>query len=96
MESGKELLLKDLIYNFVHKNGKQQLFSERVVMQRWPEYVGEMCAQHSTCVSFKKGVLKVKVTNAALRFELAGRKSLIMERINADYTIPVVNNIIFC
>ena len=44
----------------------------------------------------QKGVLKVKVTNAALRFELAGRKSLIMERINADYTIPVVNNIIFC
>lgn len=96
MKSEKELLLKDLVYNFVNKNGKQQLFSERVVMQKWPEYVGEMCAQCSQCISIKKGVLKVKVTNAALRFELAGRKSLIIERINADYSIPVVNNIIFC
>ena len=96
MKSEKELLLKELIYNFVNKSGKQQMFSERVVMQKWPEYVGEMCAQHSKCVSIKNGVLKVKVANAALRFELAGRKSLIMKRINADYTIPVVNNIIFC
>jgi hypothetical protein len=25
-----------------------------------------------------------------------GRKSMIMERINADYAIPIIKNIIFC
>ncbi|MBO7587784.1 MAG: DUF721 domain-containing protein [Bacteroidales bacterium] len=96
MRSEKELFLKDLIHEFVNKNGKQQLFAERVVMQNWPEYVGEMCAKQSECVSVKNGVLKVKVPNAALRFELMGRKSMIMERINADYAIPIIKNIIFC
>lgn len=65
-------------------------------MQNWPEYVGEMCAKQTECVSVKNGLLKVKVPNAALRFELAGRKSMIIERINADYAIPVIKDIIFC
>lgn len=96
MRAGKELLLKDLIHEFVAKSGKQQLFAEKAVMQNWQEYVGEMCAKQSTCVSLKNGVLKVKVPNAALRFELSRRKSMIIERINADYAIPVVKDIIFC
>lgn len=95
MHKAETHTLKDLIHDFVNKNGKQKLYAERTVMDRWPEYVGEMCAAQSQCISIRNGVLKVKVPNAALRFELNGRKSMIIERINADYTIPVIQNIMF-
>lgn len=95
MNNDNEHRMSELIMGFVSKAGKQQLYSERVIMNQWPEYVGEMCAKYSQCVDFTKGVMHVKVTNAALRFELNGRKSMIMDRINADYGIKVVKDIIF-
>ncbi len=95
MRNNNETNLKDLIYNFVNQSGKQKIYAERMVIDKWPEYVGELCAKHSQCISLKNGVMKVQVPNAAMRFELAGQKSTIIERINADYAIPVVKDILF-
>lgn len=80
---------------FVNKAGKGDLYTERVIMSKWPEYVGQMCAQSSRCVAINRGVMSVKVSNAALRFELAGRKSMIIDRINSDYGMPVIKDILF-
>ncbi len=81
--------------NFVKKSGKQELYSERVIMDKWPEYVGEMCAKYSKCTSITNGVMHVKVSNAALRFELMGRKSMIIDKINDAYKMPVIKDILF-
>lgn len=90
-----EHLLKDLALQYNSTLGKQQLFAERTVMERWPEYVGAFFAPKTKCLAVKDGILKVKVTNAALRFELNAQKSLIIGKINADYTFPVVKDIVF-
>ena len=95
MKDINEHPISELIQQFVNRSGKQQLFAERTVLQKWPEYIGELCAGQTECVSINRGVLKVKVKNAALRFELTGRKTMIMEKINADYSIPVVKDILF-
>ena len=95
MRKAETQTLKDLIHDFVNKSGKQKLYAERTILDHWSDYVGEMCAAQSQCVSIRNGILKVKVPNAALRFELNGRKSMIIERINADYSIPVIQNILF-
>lgn len=95
MISQNEHNLNDLIFDFINKHGKQKMFAERNVMDKWPEYVGELCAKQSQCVSVKNSVLYVKVPNAALKFELSGRKSSIMERINADYAVAVIKDIVF-
>ncbi len=95
MRNNNEQSLKDLIYNFVNASGKQRLYADRMVIDKWPEYVGEICAGQSKCVSLKNGILKVQVPNAAMRFELTGQKSTIVNRINADYAVPVVKDILF-
>lgn len=95
MKDINEHPINELILQFINRSGKQQLFAERTILQRWPEYIGELCAGQTECVSINRGILKVKVKNAALRFELTGRKTMIMEKINADYTIPVVKDILF-
>lgn len=95
MRKATDILLKDLVHDFINKSGKQHLYSEQLVMDKWPEYVGEMCASQSKCVSVNKGILKVKVPNAALRFELNGRKSMIIDRINNDFSAKIITNILF-
>lgn len=95
MKNSNEHSIRELALQFVNKSGKQQLYAERTVLDKWPEYIGELCAGQTQCISIHSGVLKVKVPNAALRFELIGRKTMIIEKINADYAIPVVRDILF-
>ena len=87
--------MHELIQGYIAHSGKQQLYNERVVTEKWPEYVGEMCAKQAHCDSVKNGVLRVRVQNAALRFELQARKSMILDKINSDYAVPVLKDIIF-
>jgi len=96
MKSDNQHSVKELLQKFVQKNGKQQLYAERIVVEKWPQYVGDVCAKYSTCESVVNGVMRVKVTNAALRFELMSQKTTILNRINADYAFPVIKDILFC
>ncbi len=53
-----------------------------------------MCAQFSRCQDLRNGVLYVRVTNAALKFELFGHKSQILKKMQADFG-PLVKDILF-
>lgn len=86
--------LKELFAQFVRQSGKQHLLDKQILFERWKDYVGDICAQHSKCTDLKNGILYVKVSNAALKFELFGHKSQIVERINNDLG-PLVKDIIF-
>jgi len=89
-----EMNLKELVGRFVSQSGKQHLMDKQQLFARWPEYVGEMCAQYSRCVDLRNGLLVVQVRNAALKFELFGHKSQIVKRIEADFG-PMVKDIMF-
>ena len=86
--------LKELIGRFVSQSGKQHLMDKQMLFERWPEYVGPMCAQFSKCLDLRNGILIVKVWNAALKFELFGHKSQIIKKIEADFG-PMVKDILF-
>lgn len=87
--------MKELIREFVNQHGRQQLYDEQAIIGKWPEYVGSIFAKYTHCVSIQNGVLRVRVPNAALRFEIMAHKSIIIDRINADYMLPIVKDILF-
>ena len=90
-----EQFLKDLLQQFIDKSGRQRLFDERRVLSLWAEVMEPYVAQNAQCKDIKNGVLKVKVTNAALRFELLASKSEIIHRLNERLGVEVVKDIIF-
>lgn len=90
-----EQLLKDLLQQFIDKSGRQRLYDERRVLTLWPEVVEPLVAQNTLCKDIKNGVLTVKVTNAALRFELLARKSEIIRQLNDRLGVDAVKDILF-
>ena len=90
-----EQLLKDLLQQLIDKSGRQRLHDERRVLSLWAEVVEPVIAQCTQCKDIKTGVLTVKVTNAALRFELLARKSEIIRSLNERLGVEVVKDIIF-
>ena len=94
MGDSHETNLKELIGRFVSQSGKQHLMDKQLLFDRWPEYVGGICAQFSKCEDLRNGVLFVRVSNAALRFELFGHKSQILKKIQQDFG-PMVRDLSF-
>ena len=90
-----EQLLKDLLQQFIDKSGRQRLYDERRVLSLWAEVVDPVVVQNTQCKDIKNGVLTVKVTNAALRFELLARKSEIIKQLNDRLSVEVVKDVIF-
>lgn len=90
-----EQLLKDLLQQFIDKSGRQRLYDERRSLSLWAEVVEPLVAQNTQCKDIKNGVLKVKVINAALRFELLARKSEIIRQLNDCLGMEVVKDILF-
>lgn len=90
-----EQLLKDLLQQFIDKSGRKRLYDERRVLTLWAEVVEPLVAQNTQCKEIKNGVLTVKVTNAALRFELLARKSEIIRQLNDRLGVEAVKDVIF-
>jgi Protein of unknown function (DUF721). len=87
--------MQDLIKSFIEKNNKTQLYHEQNVIQLWQSETGDFIMQHTKNVEFKQGILYVKLLNASLRFELMGRKSDIIAKLNQKTGIEIVKDILF-
>ena len=51
------------------------------VITRWPEIVGEKIAQSTHAEKLERGILTVRVTNAAWKYELTMRSKEILRKI---------------
>lgn len=90
-----EQILKDIVQQFIDQSGKQKLFDERRVLLLWEEKMDDSIKQYAKCRDIQKGVLKVKILNAALRFEMMARKSEIINQLNQWAGVEVVKDILF-
>jgi predicted nucleic acid-binding Zn ribbon protein len=84
----------NFIQQFFAKNGKISQFLEQQAVELWPETVGEFIAAQTKKISIKQGVLYVTIPIAALRFELMGSRSQIMNKLNQKLGAEVVKGII--
>ena len=90
-----EHYLQDLITVFLDKNRKKGLYSEQAILKVWNEEMGDFILSHTKSITIKNGVLGVKLTHAALRFELIAQKSQIIKKLNDAVGVDVLRDIIF-
>ena len=87
------VMIGDVIREILAKHGKQQLFLEQQAVEIWPDVVGKLISRYTHKVSVSKGVLTVFVKNSALRFELNGRKSEIIVKLNERLGAPTIKDL---
>ncbi|HNY62545.1 MAG TPA: DUF721 domain-containing protein [Bacteroidales bacterium] len=87
------VMIGDVIREILAQHGKQQLFLEQQAVEIWPDVVGNLISRYTHKVSVSKGVLTVFVKNSALRFELNGRKSEIIEKLNDKLGAPTIKDL---
>ena len=92
--TGKKL--KDLLPDFLSK--LEGNFRERpdLILAGWPEMIGEKLSPMTQALSFKEGILTVKVKNSALHSLLVQHeKSKLLKRLRERFPSSGIRNIIF-
>ena len=87
--------MNDLIHNFLSKNQKETLFNETKVVELWYKSMGNFIVRNTKSVKIKNGVLYVQIMNASLKFELMGRRTDIIKKLNDEIGLAVVKDILF-
>ena len=86
-----ELILKNL-----RAQGLETPLQQKRLIEAWPEVMGELIAGYTQEVFIKNQTLHVKLTNPALRADLAMMRADIVKKLNAAGGSQVIVEIRFC
>ena len=91
MKSIGELILKNL-----RAQGLETPLQQKRLIEAWPEVMGDLIAGYTQEVFIKNQTLHVKLTNPALRADLAMMRAEIVKKLNTAVGSQVIVDIRFC
>lgn len=85
--------LKEVMYRLIKAYGLGPKLLEVSVRQSWDEIMGPVIAAKTSHIKLSDGILKVKVTSAALKNELAMAKSKIAKMMNESLKSDTIKEV---
>ncbi len=74
--------LDSVIAEWIRENGLEKPLLEHRVVQQWADILGPTIARYSRDIEVKDGMLRVRITNAALRQELFEQRFRLIKKLN--------------
>ncbi|MBR4519911.1 MAG: DUF721 domain-containing protein [Paludibacteraceae bacterium] len=74
--------LDSIIAEWIRANGLEKPMLEHRVVAQWAEILGPTIARYSRDLEVKDGMLRVRITNAALRQELFEQRFRLIQKLN--------------
>jgi predicted nucleic acid-binding Zn ribbon protein len=86
--------LGNVLGNLFDKHTRRQI-EDALLLERWPELVGETIARNTEALRIEGGVLILRVTHPVWRSELAGLKGELILKLNTAAGRQAVRDIHF-
>lgn len=74
--------LDSVIGEWIRENGLEKALLEHRVEEQWSAVLGPLIARYSRDIEVKEGMLRVRITNAALRQELFEQRFRLIQKLN--------------
>ncbi|MBO4362739.1 MAG: DUF721 domain-containing protein [Paludibacteraceae bacterium] len=74
--------LGSVLTEWIRMNNLEKPLLEHRVVEQWGEILGPMIARYSRDIEIKDGMLRVRITNAALRQELFDQRFRLIQKLN--------------
>ena len=74
--------LDSVIAEWIRENDLEKPLLEHRVVEQWDTILGPTIARYSRDISVKDGMLRVQITNAALRQELFEQRYKLIQKLN--------------
>ncbi|MBQ8863234.1 MAG: DUF721 domain-containing protein [Rikenellaceae bacterium] len=68
--------------------------AEASLPEVWAKVAGDIAARYTSEVEFRRGIMTVRISSAALRHELFMRRVELKDKINAASRMPIVRELI--
>lgn len=68
--------------------------AEGSLPEAWQTVTGDFVAQYTSEISFRKGIMTVHISSAAMRSELFMQRSQLRDKVNAQIRVPIVRELI--
>ena len=85
--------LDSVLAEWIRENGLEKPLLEHRVVEQWGEILGKTIARYSRDIEIKDGMLRVRITNAALRQELFEQRFRLIQKLNDAVGGDVVKDI---
>lgn len=95
MRRSKTQPISDVISQYIKEHNLGGKLSEADIINSWEKIVGKAIADKTKSITFKNGVMTVRLTSSVVRSELSMSKMLIIKRINEEAGNEVVKEIEF-
>lgn len=74
--------LDSVIAEWIRLNDLEKPLLEHRVLEQWADILGPTIARYSRDITVKEGMLRVRITNAALRQELFEQRFRLIRKLN--------------
>jgi len=74
--------LDSVIAEWIRENNLEKPLLEHRVVEQWANILGSTIARYSRDIEIKDGILRVRITNAALRQELFEQRFRLIQKLN--------------
>ena len=85
--------LDSVLAEWIRENGLEKPLLEHRVVEQWGEILGKTIARYTRDIEMKDGMLRVRITNAALRQELFEQRFRLIQKLNDAVGGDVVKDI---
>lgn len=83
----------DLLTSYLRESGLEKPLLERQVVEKWPELMGPMVARLTRSVELTNGVLKVRISSAALKAQLFENRRELVAKLNDVVGAHVIDDV---
>ena len=95
MKKQDALPIGEIIAQFISEQNIGQKLDETQIMRLWPQSAGETVNAYTQSMYVHNRTLHVRLSSSVLRSELMMLRSELLNRLNAEFGHPVIDNIIF-
>ena len=85
--------LDSVLAEWIRENGLEKPLLEHRIVKQWADILGKTIARYSRDIEIKDGMLRVRITNAALRQELFEQRYKLIKKLNDAVGDEVVKDI---
>lgn len=85
--------LDSVLTEWIRENGLEKPLLEHRIVEQWADILGKTIARYSRDIEIKDGMLRVRITNAALRQELFEQRFRLIQKLNDAVGDEVVKDI---
>ena len=83
----------DLLTTYLRESGLEKPLLERQVVEKWPELMGPMVARLTRSVELTNGMLKVRISSAALKAQLFENRRELVAKLNEAVGAHIIDDV---